>query len=445
MKKKIYSNYDGREQKEIKLQRTDRFLQFAYLIGLFIVLITFFGNSTVLNAMEKVSFRCIQNGKYVRGGAGGNNYLAAVSNSVDRWETFELRRLGGDRVAIRSWQSGKWVRIAYGRNKYLANVSNSVSNWEKFRLINRGNNRIALLSIRNSKYVRAGLGNEAFLGAASVTASGWETFEMRPIATQSTSASLVELATQLGCTLVPGAPRGQIRFNCSISKVAEFAGEYLSRTILKLHHRDGHSYMQYRIGPERIPEMDFNQGAPVRVPMRNIYLYGPRRIKLVKIMPKNINQNSVRLTGNRNTLRLRIGFEANGTEFKVEGKGPIGWEDYLVPDAHWDRASITLEISFSNNINRLVVADIRVTSVRGAWGVRAMNGIATNSINRSINGNIQRSLNSIMSDPNKRQHINQVIEKATSAGFLRRAGLDSSLRVGFSNGNFVVTIPNPFI
>jgi hypothetical protein len=51
-------------------------------------------------AQEPIALQSVQNGLYVRTGAGAHGFLAAVSPQIDWREKFYLTRLGGSEVAL---------------------------------------------------------------------------------------------------------------------------------------------------------------------------------------------------------------------------------------------------------------------------------------------------------------------------------------------------------
>lgn len=125
---------------------------------------------------ETISIRCAQNNKIVRAGIGKETLLGAVSDRTAGWETFELIKLGGNRVALRSVQNGKYVRAGVTAQTLLAAVSDRISGWETFEMTELGGGRFTLKSTQNGKYVRAGVGKDTLLAAVSDRVAGWETF-----------------------------------------------------------------------------------------------------------------------------------------------------------------------------------------------------------------------------------------------------------------------------
>ena len=78
---------------------------------------------------DKVAFRA-RNGKFVRAGVGQQTYLAAASDHIRSWETFEIVRLSAAKFAIRSVQNGLYVQL--GEDGRLAAVSQDVGSRETF-------------------------------------------------------------------------------------------------------------------------------------------------------------------------------------------------------------------------------------------------------------------------------------------------------------------------
>ncbi|MBD8892946.1 META domain-containing protein [Roseibium litorale] len=84
---------------------------------------------------NKIAFRDIRSGTYVRAGVGQNTMLAAGSPHIRSWETFELNRIGRGEVALRSGQNGLYVRAGVGPRSHLAAVSQRARGWEAFRMV----------------------------------------------------------------------------------------------------------------------------------------------------------------------------------------------------------------------------------------------------------------------------------------------------------------------
>lgn len=85
---------------------------------------------------NRMAFREMRSGKYLRAGVGPNTLLAVASPHIRSWETFEITSMGGGRVALRSAQNGKFVRAGIGRTSHLAAVSSGrPAGWESFRFV----------------------------------------------------------------------------------------------------------------------------------------------------------------------------------------------------------------------------------------------------------------------------------------------------------------------
>ncbi|SHL43542.1 META domain-containing protein [Roseibium suaedae] len=84
---------------------------------------------------NKIAFRDVRSGTYVRAGVGQGTMLATGSPHIRSWETFELDRTGRGEVALRSSQNGLYVRAGVGRGSHLAAVSERARDWETFRLV----------------------------------------------------------------------------------------------------------------------------------------------------------------------------------------------------------------------------------------------------------------------------------------------------------------------
>lgn len=125
---------------------------------------------------SRLALVSLATGKYVRAGLGEDGHLGAVAHQRRSWETFELERLGEDRVALRNVQNGRWVRAGVGSNTLLAAVSQQIGGWETFHLISLGQGRYALRSAQNQRYV--GVGADGNLQATSLSLESSQTFTL---------------------------------------------------------------------------------------------------------------------------------------------------------------------------------------------------------------------------------------------------------------------------
>ncbi len=125
-----------------------------------------------------VALRSAQNGRYVRGGMGRGAELAAVSQRVGAWETFDVVDLGQGRIALRVRANQRFVRAGVGDDSLLAATSARIGQWETFRLERTPDGRYALRSVVHNRLVRAGFGEETRLAAVSGRIEAWETFEL---------------------------------------------------------------------------------------------------------------------------------------------------------------------------------------------------------------------------------------------------------------------------
>lgn len=380
-----------------------------------------------------IAIRSTQNDKFVRAGLGDESHLGATSGHKGAWEKFRVVRRGENRIALRSWNSGKFVRAGLTNLTLLGATSNHAGGWETFELVDRGGGKVALRSVQNGKYVRAGVGEESKLAASSDQAHSWETFQLVAAGVDPVK-SAQEVMQRLGCSPGSGAPAGKIRVECPMAKLTEFGDAYLSKSTVTLDDRHGRSYLRYRFGPERIPELDFTQQIK-EVRMDNIHLGD------LKITPHNLGSKSVHVTNEGNNLGLRLAFESKGTEFTCEEKAFGSYRDYLCPDLHWDRASINLAAHFADDPAHVRIASMSVTGVHGAWGVRLLNGIATDGLNNKINGSIRSSLDAVLADPAQRDAINKAIASALAGKVLDKLGLDDKhIQIGVSGGKLVITL-----
>lgn len=85
---------------------------------------------------DRVAFRVISDGSYVRAGVGAQTLLKGGSPHIRGWETFNVIRLPDGSVSFRSAQNGKLVRAGVGRDSLLAAVSTGAPQaWERFRIV----------------------------------------------------------------------------------------------------------------------------------------------------------------------------------------------------------------------------------------------------------------------------------------------------------------------
>lgn len=125
---------------------------------------------------EEIILQSVQSGMYV---TVVNGTLAAATGRADRASRFDTVRLEGNRIAFRDMRNGSFVRAGIGQGTFLASGSPHIRGWETFEVIPMGRGQqVALRSMQNNKYVRAGVGQRSHLAAVSQTAAGWEIFRI---------------------------------------------------------------------------------------------------------------------------------------------------------------------------------------------------------------------------------------------------------------------------
>tara|TARA_R110002020_G_scaffold36134_8_gene108635 strand:- start:2893 stop:3780 length:888 start_codon:yes stop_codon:yes gene_type:complete len=135
--------------------------------------LSFLFASQALAKAEEILLQSVQSGMYVTVVDG---MLAAAARGPRGASRFETVRLEGDRVAFRDLRSGSYVRAGVGQGTFLANGSPHIRGWETFELVRIRGDKLALRSVENGKYVRAGVGRDSLLAASSGRAAGWEQF-----------------------------------------------------------------------------------------------------------------------------------------------------------------------------------------------------------------------------------------------------------------------------
>jgi heat shock protein HslJ len=78
---------------------------------------------------NKMAFRA-RDGKFVRAGVGQKTLLAAVSDHIRGWETFEIVRVTNAKFAIKSVQNGKYVSL--GADGRLSATARNITSRETF-------------------------------------------------------------------------------------------------------------------------------------------------------------------------------------------------------------------------------------------------------------------------------------------------------------------------
>jgi len=124
---------------------------------------------------EEIYLQSVQSGKYVTVVGGKLAAAAPDANSAIRLDTV---RLQGNKMAFRDLRSGSFVRAGVGQGTFLAAGSPHIRGWETFEVIDLRGRTVALRSLQNGKFVRAGVGKRSHLAAVSERASGWETFRL---------------------------------------------------------------------------------------------------------------------------------------------------------------------------------------------------------------------------------------------------------------------------
>ncbi|WP_422373216.1 META domain-containing protein [Hoeflea sp.] len=133
-----------------------------------------FASQAVAKA-EEVVLQSAHSGKYVTVVDGR---LAATAPNARRASMFDTVRLEGNRMAFRDLRTGTYLRAGVGKGAFLAPGSPHIRGWETFEVERLRGGAVALRSAQNGRYVRAGVGSGSRLAAVSPHARGWETFRI---------------------------------------------------------------------------------------------------------------------------------------------------------------------------------------------------------------------------------------------------------------------------
>jgi hypothetical protein len=78
--------------------------------------------------------------------------IGAAVPDRERAEAFEMIRLGGNRVAFRSLRNGSYLRAGVGQGTHLMSASPHVRGWETFEFVGQQGG-VALRSVQNGRYL----------------------------------------------------------------------------------------------------------------------------------------------------------------------------------------------------------------------------------------------------------------------------------------------------
>lgn len=93
-------------------------------------------NSAAQAIPKSVALRSTLSERYVRAGVTDKTLLAATSDRIAGWETFEVIELGGNKIALRSALNKKYIRAGVSQQSFLAATSDHIAGWEIFKIIN---------------------------------------------------------------------------------------------------------------------------------------------------------------------------------------------------------------------------------------------------------------------------------------------------------------------
>ncbi|WP_346891615.1 META domain-containing protein [uncultured Roseibium sp.] len=130
---------------------------------------------------EEVVLQSVQSGLFVSTQKGR---LAAQSRNMGSALRLDTVQLDRNRMAFRDIRTGTYLRAGVGSEALLATGSPHIRSWETFTVIRSGRDKVLLRSIQNGKYVRAGVGRGSLLAAVSARPGGWETFRLVPTNTR---------------------------------------------------------------------------------------------------------------------------------------------------------------------------------------------------------------------------------------------------------------------
>lgn len=222
-------------------------------------------------------------------------------------------------------------------------------------------------------------------------------------------------------------------------KIAQYLNQYVQESDFELYNKEGHSKMRLRLGPETIPYIN-QTNVPFYKGIPNVYLGDD----VLKIMPYRLNEkhNGVQLQWN-NAFELVIYFESSGAEFTVEQKIAGKWVDYTAPDLHWDHANVRIRMELEESLDNIRVKRLYCKSTYGKWGVRALNGIMTNSIDEKLNSSISKGLNDALADAKVKKRINEFLTESLEGELKKVAGTNLKLNAGYQNGKLIITFKIP--
>lgn len=116
------------------------------------------------------------NSRLVTAEGAGTSPLVANRSAVGPWETFTIRRLGGDDVALVAGANNRFVCADGAGSASLIANRTEIGPWETFDLIENGNGTVSLRSHANGRFVTADQAGQAPLIANRSSIGQWEQF-----------------------------------------------------------------------------------------------------------------------------------------------------------------------------------------------------------------------------------------------------------------------------
>ena len=284
------------------------------------------------------------------------------------------------------------------------------------------------------------------VGLATSTAT--ELIQPNPAeAAQPTRAQVLRALNKLdripGCNvnMFPSNRSNIVGVSCNNRAVARLLNPYFSQSGFQIYADRGWSgktKMDWRIGGQRIPEINFRQppSRTVILGPNPVYKFARRFSPLdirVKVHPR-IRSTTESVTAIPGGLKLTIPFSQARLYCEGDAVGPGGWRDGACPDITWSNPKINVNLIFNRD---LTLSRTTAASTSGTFRLGGLNVISVANVNTIVTNLANNGVQKLI--PTANRYISKFAKASVIARYARLP--ESCINLDYNNDNLKFSIP----
>lgn len=253
------------------------------------------------------------------------------------------------------------------------------------------------------------------------------------------AASLIREGCAVALFPTPQSP--QIGLSCNNAALAALLNPYFSESGFRLYSTgwSGETRLDWRLGPQEIPAINFRQSphATARIANGTLFSYRNSLSPLdIRVRVGNpISSGVERVEGIQGGLRFTVPFSRASLLCQGDPVGPGGWLDHACPDVNWNNPAIKINLRFKRDLTLRSDSNVDVSGSFDLGGIdallpdRVIRGIARDAATEAL-----RQIT-----PTANATIGQFVRASVLA---RYAGLPANcVRLSYLNDNLRLSIP----